>query len=416
MTALFCQEGADSAAQAELEKQHLSHLYAMQGEVGITRIADITGLDVVGIPVTAVIRPRARSLAVAQGKGLTKTAAKISGMMEAIELHHAEYHCPTPARFRLRDAPVHAVVNPDVLPRFAGQTLDSAATIDWIEATDLCSSRPVWVPHRAVTMDRRDNRNPAEIFIGGATGLAAGFTLAAAVNHGLCEVIERDAFALWKTALQCGWQPMDIDLDSVDDATCRGLIDRFSAAGLLVAVWDMTSDFGIPVFLVEAIDPQSPPATLINYSHGAGCDIRPSGALRKALLEAAQVRLTYISGARDDLLESDYGTQFDDIVTHRLAFLQCRRKSQAFPASPVASSRTSPSSIEEKNAFLLQRLWAHGKQTLAVDLTQERSGVHVVKVIIPGLEDDVGGTDCEPGIRAIRRRIACWLRQSPCVA
>ncbi len=58
--------------------------------LGITRIANITGLDSIGIPVTMVCRPNARSLAVSQGKGLDLVAAKVSGLMESVETYHAE--------------------------------------------------------------------------------------------------------------------------------------------------------------------------------------------------------------------------------------------------------------------------------------------------------------------------------------
>ena len=53
--------------------------------MGITRIANVTGLDRTGIPVVMVVRPNARSVAVSQGKGLTLAAAKASGVMEAAE-------------------------------------------------------------------------------------------------------------------------------------------------------------------------------------------------------------------------------------------------------------------------------------------------------------------------------------------
>jgi len=36
---------------------------------GVTRLAEITGLDLVGIPVFQAIRPAGRSLSVHQGKG-----------------------------------------------------------------------------------------------------------------------------------------------------------------------------------------------------------------------------------------------------------------------------------------------------------------------------------------------------------
>src|SRR5580698_339805 len=58
--------------------------------VGVTRVADITGLDHIGIPVAAAYRPNARSVSVSQGKGVSLEAAQASAAMEAIEGYHAE--------------------------------------------------------------------------------------------------------------------------------------------------------------------------------------------------------------------------------------------------------------------------------------------------------------------------------------
>lgn len=58
--------------------------------LGITRVANVTGLDHIGLPVYTAIRPTSRSLAVSQGKGLDAAAAKASALMESIEAWHAE--------------------------------------------------------------------------------------------------------------------------------------------------------------------------------------------------------------------------------------------------------------------------------------------------------------------------------------
>jgi ribosomal protein S12 methylthiotransferase accessory factor len=60
------------------------------GPAGLTRVADVTRLDVIGIPVFQAVRPRSRNLSVSQGKGATPMAARVSAAMEALELWHAE--------------------------------------------------------------------------------------------------------------------------------------------------------------------------------------------------------------------------------------------------------------------------------------------------------------------------------------
>src|ERR1700735_576551 len=57
---------------------------------GITRIAELTGLDTLGIPVFAAIRPMGKSLSTQQGKGLSRDAARISALMESLETFAAE--------------------------------------------------------------------------------------------------------------------------------------------------------------------------------------------------------------------------------------------------------------------------------------------------------------------------------------
>jgi ribosomal protein S12 methylthiotransferase accessory factor len=58
--------------------------------IGVTRVADITGLDRVGIPVFNAICPRSRdTVSVYSGKGVTPTAARTSAVMEAVERYHA---------------------------------------------------------------------------------------------------------------------------------------------------------------------------------------------------------------------------------------------------------------------------------------------------------------------------------------
>ncbi len=68
----------------------LFRILPLAAAAGITRIADVTGLDRIGVHTAMVARPNSCSLSVFQGKGLDLASAKVSGLMEAIETHHAE--------------------------------------------------------------------------------------------------------------------------------------------------------------------------------------------------------------------------------------------------------------------------------------------------------------------------------------
>lgn len=74
------------------EKSTLERTKDELGTIGVTRIASITDLDRVGIPVFSSIRPSSAdgAISVYSGKGNTETQARISSMMEAFERCLAE--------------------------------------------------------------------------------------------------------------------------------------------------------------------------------------------------------------------------------------------------------------------------------------------------------------------------------------
>ena len=123
---------------------------------GITRIANVTGLDTIGIPVVVVARPNARSLSVAQGKGSTLAAAQASGVMESIEFWHAE-RIDRPLRLAsARDlAANRPLVNLDRLPRLSVSNFSPQLPILWIEGRQLQDDSPRWVPFELVHTDFR---------------------------------------------------------------------------------------------------------------------------------------------------------------------------------------------------------------------------------------------------------------------
>src|SRR5260370_21940924 len=104
--------------RASTRDDTIARVRPLMAPFGITRIANVTGLDRTGIPVVMVCRPNARSSAVFHGKGIDIAAAKASGLMEAIETWHAE-HVQLPLRYgSLVDLRArHKLADVDDLPR-----------------------------------------------------------------------------------------------------------------------------------------------------------------------------------------------------------------------------------------------------------------------------------------------------------
>ena len=283
----------------------LARVRLLMPTMGITRIANITGLDRVGIPVVMVCRPNSRSIAVSQGKGLTLEAAKASGLMEAVETFHAENITRPLILGTARELDrSHALANIDQLPRAMASRFGPDEPILWIEGHDVLGGSSRWLPYEFVHTDYTLPPGPASgCFPANTNGLASGNHLLEAVSHGVCEVIERDATTLWMQGGERFRRGRVLRLESADDGACQDLLERFTRARVAVRVWDTTSDVGVASFycLVMGRDDG-----FVDPEFGGGCHPARQVALLRALTEAAQARTTYIAGSRDDFARDDY--------------------------------------------------------------------------------------------------------------
>jgi YcaO-like protein with predicted kinase domain len=345
---------------------------------GITRIAELTGLDTLGIPVFAAIRPMGRSLSTQQGKGLTIEAARVSALMESLETWTAEQLELPRVRGSYRAlARRRRVVNVRDLPRPRGK-LDLDARWDWVEGIELVSGEPILVPAQAVTLDTTFTRTP--IFDVSSNGLASGNVLVEAIVHGLCEVIERDAEAAWRKA----GGDRRLVLDSLPD---HALIDRIVGSGARVIVWDLASRVGLCAIgcaIVE--DPREPAWRALGVYQGFGAHLDPAIAIARALTEAAQTRVTYIAGGRDDFFPHDYARATDRALLEHVWASLPDGEPVMFDELPGHPAR----SLGDELDVLIDLVCAAGfAEVIAVELTHPTLGVPVAKVIVPGLACDV---------------------------
>jgi ribosomal protein S12 methylthiotransferase accessory factor len=359
------------------------HLAAM----GITRVANVTGLDRIGIPVVMVCRPNSRSLAVSQGKGLDLDAAKASGIGESIEAYHAE-RITLPLRLatytELRESA--AVLDPMRLPRTRGSAYHPDLPILWIEGHDLLQREPLWVPYELVHFHYTLPEPTAKgCFAATTNGLASGNTLAEAISHAICEVVERDALTLWPFRDPGEQRTRRIRLDTVDDAACREILARYDAAGIDVIVRDLTSDVGLPVVHCAIAERTADPWRPSPAHFGTGCQAAREVALLRALTEAAQNRLTEITGSRDDVDRARF-QRFTQPSAEARALARRARSAPATRAfTDVASCATDTMAGDVDLELRLLR--DVGIQRVAVvDLTRPEIGWPVVRVVIPGLE------------------------------
>jgi ribosomal protein S12 methylthiotransferase accessory factor YcaO len=134
-------------------------------------------------------------------------------------------------------------------------------------------------------------------------------------------------------------------------------------------------------------------------SASASAAIREGRALLGALLEAAQVRTTYIIGSREDIAFSDYDPA---ILARRNAEARALMCAAASPLSFQEAANAQFDSPEADVEWILTRLRSIGlTQAVAVELTQPEFGIPVVRMVVPGLEGfDHHSAQYLPGARA----------------
>ena len=370
--------------------------------MGLTRLAPVTGLDRLGIPVAAAYRPNAPSVCVNHGKGLTPAAAKASALGEALELWHAEApELPvieaTAAELRreTRCAPIYD------LPQRVGSAVDEETVFQWVEGAGLYNGAPVMVPLASVCMDLARPPFPgSDQFAASSSGLGTGLTREPAILHGLCEVVERDAHALWLLRGNTLADVAPVDAGIAPGPASRRLIERIADAGLTVGLADLTGDIRLPTVLAVLIERGGRSPSETPFALGTACHPHPETALIKALIEAAQMRLLQITALRDDLTAADYRDHNAGIWQRASAALSAGSGSFRLPRGATAPE------TEIALPFALEALKQGGPaEPILVDLTRRDPAIPVVKLLVPGLEDGLDLSTHRLGQRGLQAKL-----------
>ncbi len=341
---------------------------------GITRVADITNLDRIGIPVFSSIRPMAArgAISVYNGKGATAVEARVSAMMEGLERYSAEMGGIEPQMARFSELGQTAL-NPADLILPAGANANDL--IPWVAGFDIASGEEILVPANAVFHPLPSDYR--RLFRTNTSGLASGNELEEAVFHGLAEVVERDAWSLVEATRKMG--PL---INDIGNGLAGDLLEKFRKAEVAVYLRDITSDVGVPTVAAVSDDIRLRDPTLLTT--GMGTHSCAGVAVLRALTEVAQSRLTQIHGAREDTATADMRKQ--------IGYERMKRLNRHWFEE---SSSKAFSEIEsyDSDDFLDDIRYMHGKlaevgldRIIVVDLTREEIGVPVVRVIVPGLE------------------------------
>ncbi len=348
-------------------------------KIGITRVANITGLDTVGIPTAVSIRPFAKHLSVSQGKGLTWELAYISAVMESIEGYHAEN--PRDPQFYgsyTELSKSYSSANPNLFNSgfFHLESLENLS-LGWIEGTELVSQKSILLPHVIVCLDSTQPHPEYGFLSVSSNGLAAGNSLEEAICHGMYEIIERDCLYRWAALSEKERIETQIKLETIDSPINQTLLSHYTAANIKVKVWDITSSLGVPGF--HCVIQDSNVLRRLGMFRGTGTHLSKEIALSRALTEAAQSRLTLISGSRDDVFLDHY--QQRSTFSYSLADYQGKKDFKLCYQPDFENSFSA--NINQLIHSLSQQNYS---QVFMVNHTKPDLGIPVVHLFIPGMQ------------------------------
>jgi ribosomal protein S12 methylthiotransferase accessory factor len=378
--------------------QAYEQLNRVKDVIRVTRVGMITGLtEMEGVHVSQVARPDgAWSSSYGSGKSDTKEGAIVGGILEETEKWAQERFKgePTWSSYGSLRREENAL-DPQLLDLPHDSIYDDNLEFAWHKCVDLIDGCPIFVPLAAVTNPFNCGKNNilyskrAARVLFTTNGLASGFTLAEAMVHSACELIERHAAKMselrvenpgleFSNRLQL---PRKIDMAAMPD-NIRSLTERLTCGGYSVRVWDIISEVRVPTFLAWIVK---------NGRIGRGWATHPNPAVatHMAILEAAQTVAGSVAGGREDLTVKarSLGRHERPIPLRNQARLFWEDEAEAPTKLAEIHGMIADDAYTELN-WVRQMIIAAGiKHMIAVNLSRDEvRPVHVVRVILPGLE------------------------------
>jgi ribosomal protein S12 methylthiotransferase accessory factor len=331
------------------------------------------------------------------GKGVSSTQARASGMCEAIERYCGVFQGDEARRQDTLQGLGSDAFHPHLLLGYSERQY--ALREEW-NATH--SSRMHFIPHR-FEEHRRVEWSPVWSLTHGTTryvptsfcyfgyadpaptfcqadsnGCAAGNSLEEAVLQGFLELAERDAVAVW-------WynrvRRPRVDLESFDEPYFRRLTEYYRRLGRELWVLDLTNDLGLPTFAAISRNTERTPEHL---SIGFGTHLEARIGILRALTEMNQfLPLLELAAAGGTPGESEVSRWLATASVAEHAYLAPAE--EASPRGAAHFSRVWSEDLREDVEWCVDLARRHGLETLVLDQTRPDVGLSVVRVIVPGL-------------------------------
>lgn len=260
-------------------------------------------------------------------------------------------------------------------------------TFAWKNATRLHDSAKVYIPAQLVYTNYLYQKNEKIIQLPNSNGAAAGFSTEEALGKGILELIEREAYLIYYLNRI---SPQRIKKTSIKNSEIQSMLKKCSQYNLDVHILDITTDFGIPIYMTMMTDP-----TLVGapVSTGAKASLSSDAAIIGSIEEALQVRnwIRYLYETNKKKLTVNNKSEIRSIKQRGIYWYN----SKLLPAldfylrNPKTTDYT-PITLGDQNSLgeIKKRIKQRSISIYYTDVTLpdiRKLGFHVVKVLSPDL-------------------------------
>jgi ribosomal protein S12 methylthiotransferase accessory factor len=330
------------------------------------------------------------------GKGFSDAQARASALGEALERYSASSHGDEPVRLatvgEMLDSggvdPRDVMLYSDAQYATRGRPGDATAAVhDWVPEPIAESSALEWSPVWSLTEERRRYLPTALLYIGhrgpGAShshgdsnGCAAGNTREEALLQGLCELVERDAVAMW-------WynrlRRPALELTDFDGAEWDRMRSHYARAERELWLLDVTNDLRVPTIVaVSRYAGRAEEEILV----GLGTHLDVEVAAMRALSEMNQMF------AALEIMRQK--SAVNPALTDWLSTATVENQPYLLPAAgpstrAAAFARVTSTDVADDVRTIQAAIESKGSSLLVCDQTRAEVGLPVVKAIAPGL-------------------------------
>ena len=345
-------------------------------KLGISRVADISSLEVGSFPVFQTVRPHLFTHSISgqntgsQGKGTTAIQAQLSCIMEGLETYCAEPKELHLIRGSYKDiSKSHLAINPQAfLSYFTPDPIQLEEPIMWEEVYSVELDDCVMIPAQLIYFPFHPyDYNCRFIYPPTSNGLASGATYLEAVIHALYETIERHYMS---------WEQQDGNL-------CHELLLEDSLS-VIEAGHVSASEFRLFITLLPDVEKDLPfvvcqmrESKVVGY----GCSSNLRMSIERAVSECLQSHATVTSGSREDL-------SWRTVRSFPKRFTKKHQVDQIYRESELSNQIINRGfiTLQEEYQFIRTWLTQQGFNTILIaNLTRRGIDIPVVKTIIPGL-------------------------------